>query len=172
MKIKRKFEKKAQQEMVGFVLIIVLVVVVMMVFLVISLKKPSNRETDSLEVTNMLNSIMDYTTNCAIVFIPQYESIEELFKSAYEGKRCSNLNRDSEEYLKETLGNILGNITTTDSLIAGYELSFLDRVGDSESEQFRIIGGDCSGNKNIRLAQRIIVSGSSRLIVRIKICEN
>jgi hypothetical protein len=55
---------KAQQEIVGFVLIVVLVMIGLMIFLVISLRT-SPESGESLEVSNMLNAIMKSTTKCA-----------------------------------------------------------------------------------------------------------
>ena len=58
-------KKKAQQEIVGFVLIVVIVMIGLMIFLVISLRDTGD-PTNSGGVDNILSSIMRYTTDCAI----------------------------------------------------------------------------------------------------------
>ena len=65
--------KKGQQEIVGFVLIVVLVVVGMMVFLIIS-TRTSDDEVKSVEVGNMLDAIMKHTSECAVVYEPDYDN--------------------------------------------------------------------------------------------------
>ena len=99
--------RKAQQEMVGFVLIVVLVIIGMMVFLIISLRD-SGEVTDSLEVDNMIGAVMRHTTECAIVFEPQYDTFEDLFKSCYDNDKCDNLGVDACDYLNESLRDVVG----------------------------------------------------------------
>ena len=95
-------QKHAQQEMVGFVLIVTVVIVGLMVFLIISLND-SNSSGPSVTADNLLSALMRYTTDCAIVFEPQYEDMEGLFKSCHKNKRCSNLDTVACEYLNQTL---------------------------------------------------------------------
>ena len=92
--MKSRYGIRGQQEMVGFILIVVLVVIGLMVFLILSVRN-SPEPVNSLAVENMLASIMKHTTECAIVFEPQFDSFEDLFKSCYErseerrvGKEC------------------------------------------------------------------------------------
>ena len=61
-------KKKAQEEMVGFVLIIVLGMVALMVFLVIYIRTSPDQELNSVEVENLLSALMEHTTECAIVY--------------------------------------------------------------------------------------------------------
>ena len=51
----KKTSKKAQEEMIGFVLIIVLVAVIALVFLAISIRKPAEIR-DKKEIQNFLYS--------------------------------------------------------------------------------------------------------------------
>jgi len=74
--------KVGQQEIVGFVLIVVLVVVGLMVFLIISLRD-SPVDDDSVVVVNILDAVMKHTTECAVVYEPDYDNFEDLFKSCY-----------------------------------------------------------------------------------------
>ena len=73
---------RSQQEMVGFVLIVVIVIVALMVFLVISVRKPSEIK-ESAEVENLLDVLMDHTTECAVISEPDYDSVKDLVKSHF-----------------------------------------------------------------------------------------
>ncbi|MFA4960605.1 MAG: hypothetical protein WC548_02975 [Candidatus Pacearchaeota archaeon] len=159
-----KNNHKAQQEMVGFVLIVILVIVGVMVFLILSLKSPE--EQSSSNVDNMLGAIMKITTECAIVFEPQFEDLHDLFESCYAGKKCANLNIDTCEYLNKTLQNVFADIIKTESTIESYQFDFLIKEGDSLLE---IKEGNCSGE--FSSAQRNL-GNSANLVVRLKICKS
>lgn len=84
----RNMGKRAQHEIIGFVLIVVLVVIVSLVFLAISLRQPSTAVTsESKQVAGLLSSMLQYTTDCAI-YMPQYESLRDLIKSCYHSEQC------------------------------------------------------------------------------------
>ncbi|MCR4285040.1 MAG: hypothetical protein NUV97_03285, partial [archaeon] len=159
--------KSAQQEMVGFVLIVVLVVIGLMVFLVVSINS-NPEEQDSLEVGNMLDSILRHTTDCAIVFEPQYDSFEDLFKSCYKGDRCNNLNQPACEYLNDSLTNLLKEIMKSESTIQAYQISLSEKGGGG---LLLISEGDCTTSKMTSASQRNLVSGNQQLIIRMKICR-
>ena len=163
-------KNKAQQEMVGFVLIVALVMVSLMVFLIISLRQ-SPTESSSVEAGNLLNALMKQTTTCAIVFVPQYDSFEDLFKSCYNEDTCENLNKEACEYLDTSLKDPLDNFMETEATISAYELEFILRGEDkSETGILKVQDGECLGQKIS--AQKIIISGSDRLVVRIKLCKD
>ncbi len=159
-----KKEKKGQQEIVGFVLIVVLVVVGLMVFLVISLRSSAVDE-DSIVVGNVLDALMKYTTECAIVYEPDYDNFEDLFKSCYLGDRCKNLGVSACYYLNESLSSVLGDLMESDASVGFYELDFF--VNDGEG-LLKISEGNCIGD--VSAAQRKIVSGSESLVIRMKVC--
>jgi hypothetical protein len=162
--------KRGQQEMVGFVLIVVLVVVGLLVFLVVSLRQEP-KETDSLEVGNMLSGIMRHTTECAIVFEPQYDTFEDLLKSYHEGDRCTNLDKSAEEYLNESLTSLLGDIMDTEATIKAYQLEVVIRDDVGEQGLFRMFSGNCTGGE-LSGASRSIISGADTLLVKLKVCRS
>lgn len=156
---------RGQQEIVGFVLIVVLVVIGLMVFLIISLRDtPEN--TSSLEVKNILNVIMKHTTECAIVYEPNYDDFEDLFKSCYQEKQCSNLGLSACDYLNDSLRLVLRDLMDGEAMVGAYELDFFTKDGDG---LLRISDGNCTGGVNA--AQRNIVSSSDSLIIRMKTCN-
>ena len=160
--------KKGQQEIVGFVLIVVLVVVGLMVFLIISLRDAPENE-GSLEVENMLDALMRHTTECAIVYEPDYDDFEALFKSCHEGDRCSNLGKDACDYLNESLADVVGAMVASEATVGFYQVDFLVKDDVVEEGLLRISGGvNCTGSLNG--AQRSVVSGSDSLVIRLKVC--
>jgi ABC-type branched-subunit amino acid transport system substrate-binding protein len=164
-----KFDKKAQQEIVGFVLIVVLVVIGLMVYLVFSLKSDEN--DNSVEVENILNALMKHTTDCAIVYEPDYDDFEELFKSAHKGKTCSNIDESALDYLNETLREVLDDIFMTEATVTGYEIQFYESGEDGEGDVgiLQFSEGECTTG-TISSAQKNLVSSSKDIVIRLKIC--
>jgi len=159
-------KNKAQQEMVGFVLIVVLVVVGLMVYLTISLR--SSPENDkSLEVASMLDAIMKQTTGCAIVYVPDYDNFEYLFESAHRGDRCINLNKPAIDYLNETLRDVLSSMVESEASVVGYELQFFEEEGEGI---LHIEQGNCTRG-TIKSAMRSLVSGSQDIVIVLKTCS-
>ena len=100
--------RRAQQEIVGFVLIVVIVMIAMMVLLIISVSD-SDDGAPSAKVSNMLDVLMKKTTECAIVYEPDYDNFEDLVKSCYKEDSCANLDVSACEYLNERSNRTLGN---------------------------------------------------------------
>jgi hypothetical protein len=155
---------KGQQEIVGFVLIVVLVVVGLLVFLIVSLRDSPVSE-DSVVVGNVLDAVMKHTTECAIVYEPDYDSFEDLFKSCHLGDRCKNLGVSACDYLNESLSDVLGDMMASDADVDFYELDFFVSEGEG---LLRISEGNCTGS--VSAAQRKVVSGSDSLVIRMKVC--
>lgn len=161
-------KNKAQQEIVGFVLIVGLVMVGLMVFLVISLRDTPENE-GSLEVEHMLNALMKHTTECAIVYEPNYDDFEDLFKSCYSGDQCSNLGKSACDYLNESLRVVVGDMMTSEATVSSYQLDFFVKDNEGQQGLLKILEGNCTGS--INAAQRSIVSDSDSLIIRMKVCR-
>jgi hypothetical protein len=158
-------KRKAQQEMVGFVLIVTIVVIAMMVLLFIFLRKGEGSD-DSIEVERMLQSISMMTTECAPVAVPNYNDFEDLFKTCYNGGRCKNLNKDACEYLNETLSDVLREITKTDAMIVSYSLVF---SSEEKGKILEIKEGNCTGS--LLGAMKTITRNSQTLRVNLRICK-
>ena len=156
--------KSAQQEIVGFVLIVVLVMVALMVFLIISVRDSGDDDV-SVGVSNMLDIVMKATSDCAIVYEPDYDDFEDLFKSCYKEDSCSNLGRSACEYLNESLLDVVSSMVASDASIGAWEVEFFVRDGEGILKWDE---GNCTGS--ISGAQRSIVSGGVSLVVRMRIC--
>ncbi len=159
-----KGKKQGQQEIVGFVLIVVLVMVALMVFLVISVRD-SGDSGESVRVSNMLDAIVQATTGCAIVYEPDYDRFEDLFKSCFKGSKCSNLGKSACDYLEENMEDVVSSMVLSDASIDGWSVDFF--VEDAEGI-LKWSGGNCSGGTSG--AQRVIVSSKTNLVVRMRIC--
>ncbi|MFZ5954980.1 MAG: hypothetical protein ACOYT4_01015 [Nanoarchaeota archaeon] len=113
---------KGQQEIAGFALIVVVVLIAGFIFLIITAKK-GNDNVNSKEIDNFLSAMMHSTTNCAIEYEPNYDNIQDLIQSCFNNKKCSNLNRNSCEYLNETLDNMMTEMIKSENQIANYSLN-------------------------------------------------
>jgi hypothetical protein len=160
--------KRGQHEIVGFVLIVALVVIGLMIFLIISFRS-SPETTSDVKVDNLLTSLMKYTTSCAIIFEPNYETFEDLFKSCHKGKKCKNLNIGACEYLNQSLAEISSSLLETEASISSYQIDFLKKDLDKEDLIMRVGQGNCT-SRSFSAAQKSLVSGSDSLIVRMRLC--
>jgi hypothetical protein len=155
-------KNKGQQEIVGFVLIVVLVMVAMMVFLIISVRD-SGEEVSGAEVSNMLDVLLKTTSECAVVYEPDYDDFEDLVKSCYKKDDCSNLDRSACDYLNESFYDMVSVMVSVDASINwSVDLFERDGAGILKWEE-----GSCTGG--VSGAQRSIISGND-LVVRMRIC--
>ena len=97
--------KRAQEEMIGFVLIIIMVAIIILVFLTVSLRKSSN-STESYEVESFLQSLSQYTTDCAINYYPNYLDLKDLIKECSNNEICLDL-KNTCDVLNQTLEDLL-----------------------------------------------------------------
>ncbi len=95
--------KKAQEEIVGFVIVVVIVAVVFLILLGIFLRSESNESVESREVYQFLESLMEYSIECEED--SSYLGIEDLIQECYEGGNCNE--KDSCEVLNSSLKSIL-----------------------------------------------------------------
>ena len=168
--------KRAQHEIVGFILIVVIVVVIGLFLLVFYLRQEPI-EQKSLDIQNFLQASMAYTTDCAIRFEPQYETLQDLIKSSYKNQQCLG-NRMAIDVLNETLTQILEQ-----SWQASYErpvnsyslLIYYDEEAGAESanrglkeEILRIQKGNCTGSKTG--AQEFVSYPPGNIILDMEIC--
>ena len=158
-----KMKNKGQQEIVGFVLIVVLVVVALMIFLIISVRD-TGEEVTSVRVSNMLDVVMRMTTECAVVYEPDYDTFEDLFKSCYKGSTCKNLQLDACEYLEEEFEDVFSSMVLSDSSVNAWRVDFFVKDGQGLIQWGE---GNCTGSSSG--AQRNIISGGAGLIVKVKI---
>jgi len=147
--------KRAQQEMVGFVLIVVLVIVALMVFLVISANKPLV-SVDSQSTKSLVSSILAYSTDC-IVSEPYRMNVMELIIGCYEDKKCNNINKMACDYLNETITNVMKSLTEADATIVAYkfETYWQSDTDEKPNAFYSLISGNCAGGQGAKLQGEI-----------------
>lgn len=106
--------KKAQEEMVGFVLIVVLVAVIAVVFLVIYLQKPATTMSQkSNELDSFIKALSQYTTDCQIPD-GDYKNIGELVVKCDKREVCGD-GRQACDVLENTLKDIMNASFTAEN---------------------------------------------------------
>lgn len=98
-------DKKAQHEMVGFVLIVIIVSIIGIIFLSLMVGRGEPVAKKSIEISDLLKSSLYYTSDCKISF--EYKDGQDLIKSCYKKETCSN-NEDACEVLDFTFREIIG----------------------------------------------------------------
>ncbi len=138
--------KRAQEEMIGFVLIVVLVSVIILIFLGLSLRNPQKETVESYEVESFIQAFLQYTTDCG-TYREAYLPIQKLISECSDGEECLN-GKYSCDVLESTLGGIVEESWKVegDRPIQGYKLEILS------SENVGIIPSIEKGNstKNSR----------------------
>src|SRR3989344_58350 len=135
LKINKVNNKKAQEEIVGFVLIILIVSVVLLVFLGIFLRKDTNKTGDS-EVSQFLDSISETTTECSFNGGYSYIKYSELIASCNEGKICSS--GGACDILKNVTKNLIEsswNFSPTNGPKTGYRFEAFFEAENSDVRQ-------------------------------------
>ena len=154
--------KRAQEEMVGFVLIMVIVAVIFLVFLAIWLRQDkSQNKVESGEISQFLESLMRYTTDCAR-YDTNYLTIDELIEYCKQKKKCPAgpaTNEDSCGVLNKTIKGIVESAWNfgPDSSEKGYRLTLTDGAGKNLISP---LGNGC-GSGALRGADKPISGGIS-----------
>jgi len=102
--------KRSQSETVGFVLIIIIVMVIMLILLYFLFRPKPATTTDSADMTFLLDSFNEYTTNCTFIpDLPQYENGKDLIQECYsnEGELCTD-GRSVCQVLNDTIKEVIG----------------------------------------------------------------
>ncbi|MBU0466485.1 MAG: hypothetical protein KJ718_04020 [Nanoarchaeota archaeon] len=99
-------KKKAQEEMVGFVLIMLVVAVVFLVFLGIYLRQATNAEpTSSAEISQFLEAAFEITTECGTPFPRKLRDVILMCDTGIAN--CPLTGEDPCVILKETMENVI-----------------------------------------------------------------
>ncbi|MDO8459669.1 MAG: hypothetical protein Q7S74_01035 [Nanoarchaeota archaeon] len=125
-------KKRAQEEMVGFVLIVVLVAIIFLVFIGITVRQ-SSRSTppESIETSQFLDALLETGTNCAIDYEPKYSNIGVLISNCNDGRKCTSGKTACDILSNYTLIPLLDASWPTgpDRLITGYEFKIISETG-------------------------------------------
>jgi len=176
-----KIQKRAQHEIVGFVVIVLMVTIVGLIFLSFSINKEPRRQ-NSVEISKLLGASMYYTTNCSTTFIPDYKNGQDLIKECYKNSANKCLNGESVCSVLETdLENIIDNGLQVhpDSPNKAYKLNIYHRslesenIADEEILKFeKGLFSNCTSQ--VGASHSIDVSGLSVGIINVEllVCRN
>jgi len=159
---------KAQEEIIGFVIIVVIVVVVGVVLLGISLRR-NVEVSNSPEIENFLEASMLTTTECAINYMPQYEDLQGLIKTCYKGDMCLD-GKNSCQVLNTTISRIMESaFPLGGTMYKGYRILLYYSTNASESRNtFYDLDrlGNCTGIG----AEKFIPQDPGNIIVELEVC--
>lgn len=159
--------RKAQEELVGFVLIVVLVSIIFVVILGLLIRKPTS-SSENLEVSQFLESMVRYTTKCALGYEPNYVSIGELLGQCYDAKTCTS-GKKACDVLKEELDNVIGSswLISEEGYYSGYELEVVYAHGTESESIVEVSGGTCN---SFRGADTFLEHSGGVITSTLKIC--
>lgn len=163
--------KKAQQEIIGFVLIVVVVIIAALIFLIIQVNKPSEVIENPI-ANNLLDSIMKTNSPCVVTYGAS-EDYDGLIKSCAKNQNCNNL--DGEKaclILNESLNNIMDDIIQVDNSILAYQLDITQNKSSQVSPLISSIkGGNCTnGNIYGSYPHTVYISSSEKIKVILTLC--
>ena len=153
--------KKAQEEMVGFVMIVLLVSVIFLVFLGIYLRQEFSSEgIQNTEISQFLDALTEVTTNCTIAGTKR--TVKDLFTKD-QGLPCEGTGKTINETLRVTIEEAIEESWNfgDDSPTQGYEFV-------SPSFSAPLISIDCSLTKAIRSKKAI----TEYITIELTICRN
>ncbi|MCL6500471.1 MAG: hypothetical protein K6T16_00345 [Candidatus Pacearchaeota archaeon] len=135
--------KKAQEEVFGFVIIVLIVMIIGLVFFAFSLRKAEIIEPKQYELDDLLQAMLSYTTDCAIG--GSEKSIRELARECHNSptRKCDN-NLIACDVLNEELDSMLEKFLEQNiarAYVHGYELN----ISNSRQVSY-ITGGELTGN--------------------------
>ena len=147
--------KKAQEEIVGFVLIIVIVAIIGVIFLSIFLRKNAGEVGDnSQRINSLINSLSQITSKCEI---PEahFQDISDLIRECSKGSICSacegnTCGKSSCEVLRKTLEESMkaSYVVNDVSYVKYYNLTLYSEFDKSPLIEPIILGNTgCQGNK-------------------------
>jgi hypothetical protein len=172
--------RKAQEEIIGFVMIVLIVSVIFLIFIGISLRRSGNEEpAKSKDIYQFLESSMRTTSECTINYGSAYLSIGELLQRCYQDKdlrtntKCSS-GGNACDVLNKTLSNIfdISWQVSPEAVIKGYEFTSTQSQNISQKGQLPFVTikkGICGFNK---FGEEYLVSAypSGSIVNRLNLC--
>jgi hypothetical protein len=161
--------KKAQEEMVGFVLIMIVVAVIILVFIGISIRPTIQKETTSTDINQFLESSIVFTTSCATSFEPAYSNLGELINDCHQGRLCTS-QKTACQVLNETIHPILDVSWQVgiDRPLKGYEFLSEYKTNSTQETIIQITKGNCTGN--FRTGEAFTSFFPGTIVTSLKVC--
>ncbi|MEM3405703.1 MAG: hypothetical protein QW117_01880 [Candidatus Pacearchaeota archaeon] len=161
--IKKFIEKKAQEEIVGFIIIIVLIIIIGLFFLFL-MSKQQKKDINSNQIESFLNSLILHTTSCYLEEKANPLNIQYLIDSCLNKKNCSN-GEETCFVLNKTISSLLENsfVVDEESKYKGYNFKIFSAGS--------IILEIKKGNSTINYysSYKKIISSYEELILELKV---
>lgn len=163
--------KKAQEEMVGLVVIMLVVAIIFLVLLGIFLRKGPTERADSAEVAQFLDALEEQTTECSLDGFT-YANVRSLISACKISKKCEN-EKMACEVLKETLKEKTEAAWNFDenSPTKGYFYELFYQVGENPPQDLTDnlpFDGPCGTMR--RGADKTFSSQGANLTIALEIC--
>lgn len=149
-----RLSRNGQEEIVGFVVVVVLIAIVALVFLSFSLRKevPTRASTT---LTQFVEALSEYTSNCSLSRAPDYASVGELYRACYQGTSCAD-GASSCLILNQTLSALLdsGLKVGQERPLGGYRMrvTFLENMSANQENSRPLLllaSGNCTAGTRI-----------------------
>ena len=163
--------KKAQEEIVGFVAIVVFVAIILVVFLGLYVRQEKTSSIqESKDIQQFLDSSMQYTTDCALAYEPAYAELSELIQACHNGlSRCIS-GEDPCNLSTKTLSNLIeaGFLINEQASIKAYEFKSIYTTNTTEKEIISLKKGNCT--QTIKGAENLIPAFPGTISNTLKLC--
>lgn len=119
------FNKKGQEEMIGFGLIVVLVTVIIVILIaIIMYKSDKSSSVNSYEVESFVSALLTYTTDCSESY-QEHLSVQRVIARCVDKKVCDN-GKNSCDLLKEVLAKAIEDSWNTNQRpVKGYVFNIM-----------------------------------------------
>jgi len=163
-------EKKAQEEIVGFIAIVLIISIVLVIFLAIMLRNNSPELKESKEIYQFLDSSFHYTTSCAISYEPNYLTLSELIEECKEGLSTCLNEQDPCANAQKTIKSILEASfpASQNNAIKGYEFNSIYTLSEEKKDILNIKEGNCS--RSSKGAEILTSSTPGTISSSLKLC--
>lgn len=174
-------KKKAQEEIIGFVMIILIVSVIFLIFIGVSMRRSGNEEpAKSKDIYQFLESVMKTTSECTISYGINYLNVGELVQKCYQDSdaristKCTS-GKNLCSVLNETLTNMfeVSWQVSPEAIIKGYEFTSTHSQNSSQKTGQRAFVTLKKGNCGFRkIGDEFLVSSypSGSIINRLNLC--
>jgi len=159
-----KKNKKAQEEMIGFVLIVVLVTVILVILLGIMLWKAKNSgQVESYKVDSFISAVLSYSSECSTTK-QSHLPIQRLIGECLKKGLCLDV-KDSCVVLNETVSNLVRESWKTENRpVLGYKFT----IGEEGIELMEFSHGNTT-TKNSRFSSQTLHIESRDILINLEI---
>ncbi|PIN94658.1 hypothetical protein COU53_02650 [Candidatus Pacearchaeota archaeon CG10_big_fil_rev_8_21_14_0_10_30_48] len=176
-----RLNKKAQEEMVGFVLIVVIVAIIAVIFLGISLRNSGGDVGDESEkIGSFIDVVSQTTTKCEIP-TAHFQDVGNLISKCSQGKLCDGCDgetcgttKSACEVLKNTLTEAMKSsyVVSEGSYVKYYNLTLYYELDNELLIEPIIMGPQDNCLGDLLFNERPVYSGGEKIKLSLEVCFN